>query len=252
MRKLYNKRRSISLILIIIMGIIVFPKNVYANKETNNFSTVNNNIISIEKDLEKSNTTVVKELEESISYYRELLKNDNLTNDEIIRINTLINNLKEQIVDYKNYKLGISFRGTDDPVLSAAVSSVIAWFNNRGYRLSAELLTHAKNNDVRNSLYIPVNGGRVTYSSVYKTIAKSSANYGSSSFPKSGTEIEVDLYYAIHGFDWTKDTYGKITITDLYDFAPGQYKGIQGIAVDTMYMAQQKGVIVPFGIKITK
>ena len=67
----------------------------------------------------------------------------------------------------------------------------------------------------------------------------------------SGNVAQKDLYYAIHAFSWTKSG-GFVTLRDRYDFAPGDYNGIAGTAVNTMYLAQQAGVLVPFYLSIRK
>lgn len=139
---------------------------------------------------------------------------------------------------------------TSKSISKAAVSAVKAWFNYNGYLLSAELLTHARENKVHNSLYTPINGYRVKQSPVYSKIMKLSSRSGTDAFPNSGTVAQRDLYYAIHKFSWSKHN-NKLTIIDKYDFEKGKYAGIAGVAVNAMYEAQQQGVITPFGIKIT-
>ena len=39
-------------------------------------------------------------------------------------------------------------------------------------------------------------------------------------------------------------------IYDRYDYAVADYSSIQGVAVNTMYKAQEAGVIVPFKIEM--
>ena len=115
------------------------------------------------------------------------------------------------------------------------------------------MLTHAKDNTKLNSNYYPTNGSRVGQSSVFKSIASGTKTSGSGEFKNSGTTVDKDLYYAIHFFNFTKSSASSrtVTIRDRYDFAPGDYSGIAGIAVDTMYKAQQAGVIIPYYVNIT-
>jgi hypothetical protein len=58
----------------------------------------------------------------------------------------------------------------------------------------------------------------------------------------------MDLFYAIHQFYYAKFQSGDvITVYDKYDFAlDGGFDAIDDIPIEVMYMAQEKGVIVPF------
>lgn len=249
----------------VLVFMLIWPSFVFAandNVETQfNKVDIKNNIKLIEDDLKNMGTSVIGELNKSIEYYKSLLSSEYLNEEQITQINSLISGLHKQIYEYENYTKNLTqneykpseykIRGIYHVAYSPAVSAVISWFNAQGYVLAAELLTHAKNNNTYNSLYSPVNGSRVKQSPVYKRIIGLSATSGKAAFPNSGTVVQKDLYYAIHGFSWTKHGYGKITILDKYDFAKGQYSGIAGIAVNTMYEAQQHGVIVPYGVKIT-
>ncbi|MDR2996363.1 MAG: hypothetical protein LBV11_21605 [Bacillus cereus] len=59
---------------------------------------------------------------------------------------------------------------------------------------------------------------------------------GSASFENQGTVVQKDLYYAIHKFNYSyvRNT-GKYTLTDRYDISYGDYNGIAGVAIDTMW-----------------
>ena len=69
----------------------------------------------------------------------------------------------------------------------------------------------------------------------------------------SGGAYPADLYYAIHKFNFSKTGVKnpKVTVTDVYDFATEKYQGIQGKAVATMALAQKKGVVKKYTLKIT-
>lgn len=70
---------------------------------------------------------------------------------------------------------------------------------------------------------------------------------GDAKFPNEGNVLEKDLYYAIHKFNYTFNPSTRIfSLSDRYDFAYGDYSGIAGAAIDTMYLAQLNGVLVPF------
>ena len=185
-----------------------------------------------------------------IDEYKNILSD--ATNDaDVSIVENLILTLEEMLSEYQMYKIGV-LPYKFHVIYSPAVSAVIAYFNSQGYSLAAELLTHAKNNTSLNSNYFPVNGSIVKNSSVFKSIANGTKTSGSSRFNNVGGKIDKDLYYAIHNFDFTKSSPSSkiVRLCDRYDFAPGDYSGIAGIAVDTMYKAQQAGVIVPYYVNI--
>ncbi|MGY3776543.1 hypothetical protein [Helcococcus sueciensis] len=205
-------------------------------------------------------TNVINELNKSIDYYENILVSEDLNNKKIVQINSIIKNLNEQINKYKNYSnqenysLQNNTRAVSNAIYSTAVSAVISWFNAQGYVLSAELLTHARDNTSYNSLYVPYNGRRVIQSPVYKNIVQQSSTSSKGVFPNSGTVVQRDLFYSIHEFHWSKHNYGNVTIIDKYDFSKDlnyETSSIAGVAIRTMYEAQQHGVITPYGIKIT-
>lgn len=209
------------------------------------------NIIAIEDELTANDTDVVTELSNMIAEYKALLNNPDETAD-VNTVQGLISTLEEMLDEYQMYQAGISTYKYH-AIYSPAVAAVVAYFNIKGYTLAAELLTHAKDNKTLNSNYYPTNGSRVKQSSVFKSIANGKKTSGSASFPNSGSTVDKDLYYAIHAFDFTKSSASSkiVTIRDRYDFAPGDYSGIAGIAVDTMFKAQQAGVIIPYYVNIT-
>lgn len=66
-----------------------------------------------------------------------------------------------------------------------------------------------------------------------------------------GTKTQQDLYYAIHYFDYTFISASRtFMLADIYDFAYGDYEGIAGAAIDTMWTAQLIGVLVPYNVVI--
>lgn len=209
------------------------------------------NIVAIEDELTANDTDVVTELSDMIAKYKAMLNNPDETVD-VDNVKNLISTLEGMLGEYQMYQAGISTYKFH-VIYSPAVAAVVAYFNLKGYTLAAELLTHAKGNTTLNSNYYPTNGSRVKQSSVFQNIAKGTKTSGSASFPNSGNTVDKDLYYAIHDFDFTKPSASSrtVTIRDRYDFAPGDYSGIAGIAVDTMYQAQQAGVIIPYYVNIT-
>lgn len=206
-------------------------------------------IAAIETRLEENGTDVVTELNGLIA---ELNEKDT----EDIRTQNLIATAKEAIADYESYKTGAQTRSViGNAIYKAAVSTAVAYFNSNDYVLSAELLLHAKENTVLDSVYEPTNGYLVCHSAVFRSIAEGTSVSGSASFPNSGDTIDKDLYYSIHAFSYTKpdETSTTVVISDRYDFAEeDNISSVVDLAVGIMYKAQQAGVITPFLVSITQ
>lgn len=75
------------------------------------------------------------------------------TTEDADKFVDLIATLEEMRDEYALYIAGISTYKFH-AVYSPAVAAVVAFFNMKGYKLSAELLTHAKNNTKINSTII--------------------------------------------------------------------------------------------------
>lgn len=228
----------------------------------------------IEEELYRMDYSVEKSISDNIGFYKNLLKGESLTNEEIKKINILIYTLKQQLgeyTEYKNQKESIYIKNKKyidnrliknnisnalpDPykTIRVTIATVNAWFYAKGYFLSSELLTHAMHNKNKSSFYSPVNGSIVTKSPVYTKLKnKPYRATGTDRFPNSGTTVQKDLYYSIHKFRWERASSGYLIIRDYYDFEPGKYTGIQSIAVDNMYLAQKLGVLTPYNITISK
>lgn len=246
-----NTKNILKVLICCILTIIMIVPNmtVFAANGTADKNVVRSNITAIEKELLVNNTDVISEINAMIADYTSQSLNTTEDTDKIVG---LIATLEEMRDEYTLYNAGISTYKFH-AIYSPAVTAVVAFFNMRGYKLSAELLTHAKDNTKLNSEYSPTNGQRVKSSPTFTNIANGKKTSGSANFANSGTTAQKDLYYAIHAFSWTKPSASSrtVTIRDRYDFAPGDYNGIAGIAIDTMYKAQQAGVIIPYYIKIT-
>lgn len=65
--------------------------------------------------------------------------------------------------------------------------------------------------------------------------------------------LKGDAKYALHQFKYTKSSSKSRTVkvTDYYDFASGDYNGLEGLAVEAMVNAQKNGSIVPYNVSIT-
>lgn len=232
-------------VIMVVPGITAFAAD--GNTDEN---IIKNNITAIEEELSANDTDVISEINAMIADYT--AQSLDATDDDAVKFTALITTLEEMRDEYALYTAGISTYKFH-AIYSPAVTAVVAYFNLMGYKLSAELLTHAKDNTVLNSNYYPANGQRVKSSSTFTNIAKGTKTSGSASFANTGNTEQKDLYYAIHSFNWTKSSANSrtVTIRDRYDFAPGDYSGIAGIAVDTMYKAQEAGVIIPYYVNIT-
>lgn len=196
-------------------------------------------IALIEEELAENNTSVIAELTEMKTC---------LTDAEQI---AAIDDMIEEYVAYQNGTLAVPY-GSFHLIYTPAVIAVVAYFNSQGYVLSAELLAHARDNDVLDSAYTPSNTALMIQTTKYAELCSNGLTSGTANFVKTGATVDDDFYYAIHACSYTKDTANNtITVTDRYDFAPNDWSDIQGVAVDTMYKAQEAGVIVPFQVTMT-
>lgn len=209
-------------------------------------------LAAIQEELGLKGTDVITELEEQIAYYQVMLESGEYV-ERTEQINNLITTTQELINEYQSYTNSATTRGSFHLVYSPAVAMVIAYFNSNSYNLAAELLTHARDNNDLDSIYVPINSNDVLSSSVFTNIRNSSNFEGSSSFPNSGSTNDQDLYYALHSFNYSKSASGRVVvIQDRYDYAPNNdYGSIEGMAVDLMYSAQEAGVLVPYYAVIT-
>ena len=206
-------------------------------------------IAAIEEELEAMGTTVEDEL---LDFYTNLEKDQVWLNGQQ-SVQTMKSPLeKTEYIVSEIYKI----KNTKEPVRTTALESyyigltgtIIAWFNVKGYILSAELLNHALNNTTINSFYYPTYGSRVGNSSTYWNLRNNATGQsGSGEFANFGSSAEKDLYYAIHSFTWYRHA-GQFIVRDVYDFASdySNWGSISGIAVNLMYEAQQYGVLKPY------
>ncbi|MDD3172476.1 MAG: hypothetical protein PHF63_02195 [Herbinix sp.] len=223
-----------------------FSKSVTVN------SQLNNNVMLIEQDLNNHGSSVEKGLGDFISLLEKEKKKATNTEDTS-KLQSLIDTTNNLLTVYKNYKndTNNSYYTSDvassssNPIYSVAIAAVITWFANNGYLLSAELLAHMDENTTNGAIYHPYFGTRVLSSPLYGQIMLSSDWHGTGEFTNTGTTIQKDLYYGIHNFYWKKEA-NVFTLHDIYDYALGDYDGMQEIAVNTMYLAQEAGELVPF------
>lgn len=206
----------------------------------------------LEQQIESEHIDIIAELDKLTNEYQEILvietQNKNLT--EINKIKDLISGL-EKIK--KEYMASIQ-NTTRANQPNTAVAAVIGYFRNKNYKLASELLIHATVNTNKNSTYSPTNGSRVKSHSVFVKIANGSKTNGSDIFTNTGGTASKDCYYALHSFNYSKPTSSSklVNISDYYDYASGDYNGMEGIAVNAMYLAQQSGAIVPYNVLISQ
>lgn len=226
---------SLFLTVIMLMGISV---PAFAS-QTSSVNEAAQAIALIEEELEENDTSVLAELAEMKA---------RLTDAEQIAV---IDDMIEEYIAYQNGTLAVPY-GSFHLIYTPAVIAVVAYFNSQGYVLSAELLAHARDNNVLDSSYTPSNGALMTQTAKYTELCANGLTSGTANFVKTGATVDDDFYYAIHACSYTKDIDANaITVTDRYDFAPNDWSDIQGVAVDMMYKAQEAGVIVPFQLSIT-
>lgn len=207
---------------------------------------INESIATIEESLSVDNTDVLTELQKQKDFYSNLL---NGTTDEKRRgqIISLIETTDLLMNEYKEYKNSANTRGTFHLVYSPAVASVVAYFNLKNYDLATELLTHSRDNNELDSIYYPINGHIVEKSDVFTKIKTGLICFGTNSFPNSGDKYDLDLYYALHSFYYSKSQSSNVVvIQDRYDYENTSWTSVANVAVDTMHEAQEAGVIVPF------
>lgn len=208
----------------------------------------------LEAELSNANTTVLAEINKQKAEYQQMLQNTTSA-EQRDKIQALVDTTNDMIAQYQQYQSGISGYGVYNPVYSAAVVSVVAFFNVNGYKLASELLTKALNNSDLDSEYVPEYGYLVTQSALFRQIVNSSATNGSGEFLNAGSKTDKDLFYGIHNFNYFKfDCNRQLAISDRYDYDKEDYSGlpsIGGVAIHTMYLAQTAGVIIPFYTAIT-
>lgn len=250
-------RKAVRILSIIVATFFVVQPFSYAKAQTiyTEFEPVESNQINAADTT--SEFDVVKELYDQINRFEKMAE-DAGSVEEIQQLEELIVTTKLLINDYLAYSEesypAANYAARSNASLSASVSTVVAYFNSQGYYLSAELLTHARNNTTINSNYTPSYGYLCNGSPLLAQIWKDSTTSGSGVFPKSGTATALlDLYYAIHAFNYTKTislSNSSLNVSDRYDYASGDYTGVAGVAVNTMYQAQQAGILVPYYVKI--
>lgn len=213
------------------------------------------NITLIEDNLLQQESSILEELEKGKTRTYNLLQNST-DPEEQQKIIDLVNAYSNMITQYQNYissiDSGIAIQGVYNPVYSAAVAAVVAYFDSNNYVLSSELLLYAADKSTGGT-YRPVNTSVLYSTSIYNTLKQKSSGYTTSDLVFSGgsTTAEMDAHYSINKCDCSV-TASTIIIEDCYDFdydAP--WTSLAGIAINTMSTAQFIGVLVPYDVYIT-
>lgn len=235
-------------VILLLLSQTVFSFSSAAGAEPQQLSE---SVSVLENTLSENGTDVVYELNNLIAQF-EARKAEAATAQEIARLDGLISTLEDLIAEYSLYTAGVSTYKYH-LIYSPAVATVIAYFNLRGYLLAAELLTRAKE-DTDEILYVPTYGARTGSSAVIQQIGNGTVDEGNASFEPGDSTIEMDLYYAIHSFNFFKPspTSRVVYISDTYDFKHEEeaYETVAGIAIDMMCKAQDAGVLTPYVVLI--
>lgn len=259
-------KKSISFILVLSLLLTSFVSygtslDIDEMSITEKHTFISEGIAEFEEYFEENDINVIEQLGLAKNSLLDLIEEEEDV-EEIAKLKKLADSYDLMIEDYKEYirieESGITPYGVNHPTYRAAIAAIITYFNINGYYLASELLNHATYDSVGRQ-YNPYFGDRAQQTTAYKNLRheiKSSgrnSGSGSSSFPNSGGQVDRDLYYAVHLYNYSY--YGSVfTLTDIYDFAPGhRYDGLAGTAINLCYMAQTAGVIVPFQtvIKLT-
>ena len=211
-------------------------------------------ITDIDEELQSNGTSIEVELTNLRSQY---INNAVAaeSSEEMERWMKLASGVDILINDYASYKsleqgnLMPQSGPIDEAYLKTAVAAVVTWFSSKRYYLSAELLVTARDNTSEDLVYIPSNKNIIYNSSVVKNLIKNGRSSGSGEFSSSG---ELDLYYAIHLFNYEKKN-NVFILTDIYDYEHGDQSygdSIAQVAVDTMADDQPPGIIVPYTVLV--
>lgn len=218
--------------------------------------------LEILKEMKKDFQEIVKSSEISDVQYNQYVAQINGLEQRIKRIKRIRNlylklgnskNVKEffrtNINEYIDIFSSLSSRPQYPLCETHKINSdlIIAWFNVKGYKLSAELLNYSFVNTQLLSNYIPnpLNTNQIRSTTFFQTYKVLSVGNNNQRFTSG------DLYYAIHRFRFYYSyDFGSLkymVIKDDYDFAKDtNYVSLAGLATTAMYDAQQSGCLIPF------
>ncbi len=225
------------------------PNNVEVEKE--NLDEFYSSIDTFETELEMYNTSVLAELNNQLNRYKKMLENK--TYKDFDNVNKLIATTENLITEYEIYENRNKSRASYHAVYTPMIAAAIAYFNANSYILSAEMLTHAKDNKTLHSIYKPEHTNVIASGKYFREIAYGYSTSGDSKFERTGKTIDDDLYLAFRYFYYSKTLYNSktVTIIDTYDFAEEKEPtNVEEFAIQKMYEAQQAGALIPFKINV--
>ena len=206
----------------------------------------------IEDELRKNNTSVTRQLQNQIDGYQKMLVDNTYINKE--NIQNLIDVNKQMLKSYTAYENSKLTRKVYNATYTPTIAAAIAYFKSKNYDLSAELLAFAWSNEELDTHYSIERTDVIEAGTKFSALAFDTKLNGSASFEKTGKTADDDLYYAIHAFRFQKQMPNSrcVKIEDRYDFAynANAQSTLEKI-VNSMYKAQEAGVLVPFQISET-
>ncbi len=236
-----------------------------ANELTN--KDISEYISMIEQELEENNTSIEEIFMDEIIQIQDDLdsrlssENKNILNERLINLNEIVDDYSDykqmtsiEEIFSKSRSIGIDPGILPDPLLQyrAAVASAIAIFQLKNWDLCAELLIHARSNNVLDSVYEPSDID-VTASYAWNEVITGNELYGVSKFEDNSSTYESDLYYSIHTFSYTKSESGNtVVLTDRYDYVFSTIYDDKMVQTGTNILAcaQDAGVLTPYMIEI--
>ncbi len=223
---------------------------------TNSLSMVD----AVENNLQQQGSSIEIELQEQIDYYNQLLNDaiEESNEERQAKIISLIETTYELLAEYNEYSLMIKNLNSENEfnlmeiTYNVVVSAAIGYFNMYDYVLSAELLTHARDNNDIYSTYEPEHGYLVAQSPKYDIIKSAQTEYGTITFSNGNTSVESDLHYALNAVEYRKTQSNSwIVIFDIYDFERNDNpQGLVDWVVNEIYNAQTAGDIIPYYVQI--
>lgn len=129
----------------------------------------------------------------------------------------------------------------------SAGALISIWFNNKNYKLSAELISVFMSNRTLNKYYVPNpnNTAQIKNTTWFN-------QHKDETTSDDGVFVSNDLFYSIHSFNYyfgyDFGTIKYMHITDRYDFEFGDqsYPTATGVAVNMMAVGQSIGCFLPF------
>lgn len=206
----------------------------------------------VECELQAKGTSITKELTDMNKYYLEMASLAD-TSEEEQKCMDLADTIAELLDEYASYTANLAANvqttGSNDAYYAVAVAAIVTWFNGNDCLLASELLTRAKDNTVLDSKYTPIHKTKIINNPIVRDFMDSNSPKGSGEFEASKS---LDLYYAIHLFNWEKDD-NVFIFSDRYDYELGDQSypdSIAEAAVYTMARAQRDGYITPYYVYV--